>query len=72
MLRIYLAGPQVFRPDAVRYGQQLKEACLASGFVGLFPLDNALPDGLSRHSRRSGFTRPTSLCCARLIWCWLA
>ena len=47
MLRIYLAGPQVFRPDAVRYGQQLKEACLASGFVGLFPLDNALPDGLS-------------------------
>lgn len=46
-LRIYLAGPDVFRPDAVAHGQALKALCAGQGCEGLFPLDNALPAELT-------------------------
>ncbi|MGA0563047.1 nucleoside 2-deoxyribosyltransferase [Ancylobacter sp. VNQ12] len=36
--RLYLAGPEVFRPDAVAEGERLKRLCEAAGAVGLFPL----------------------------------
>ena len=45
--RIYLAGPDVFRPDAVAHGQALKALCAEQGCEGLFPLDNAIPAELS-------------------------
>lgn len=38
--RIYLAGPEVFLPDAAAIGQRKKVLCEEFGFVGLFPLDN--------------------------------
>ena len=41
--RIYLAGPGVFRPDALAYGDWLKARCTEAGFEGLYPLDNAVP-----------------------------
>ena len=37
---IYLAGPEVFLPDAVEVGERKKALCKAHGFVGLFPFDN--------------------------------
>ncbi len=37
---IYLAGPDVFRPDAIAWGTQLKALCTAAGAIGLYPLDN--------------------------------
>jgi nucleoside 2-deoxyribosyltransferase len=37
---IYIAGPSVFREDAIEYGNKLKELCLKYGFIGLYPLDN--------------------------------
>ena len=40
---IYLAGPDVFRPDAVAWGERLKAICAEAGAIGLYPLDNA-PD----------------------------
>lgn len=40
---LYLAGPDVFRPDARERGQMLKDACAAFGFEGLFPLDQDVP-----------------------------
>jgi nucleoside 2-deoxyribosyltransferase len=40
--RIYLAGPEVFLPDAVAHGARKVAACDASGFEGVFPLDAAL------------------------------
>jgi nucleoside 2-deoxyribosyltransferase len=40
--RIYLAGPDVFRPDAAAHGACLKALCAAYGFEGLFPLDNVI------------------------------
>jgi nucleoside 2-deoxyribosyltransferase len=39
-LRIYLAGPDVFLPDARRVGEEKKRLCEELGFVGLFPFDN--------------------------------
>ncbi|MGY8526162.1 nucleoside 2-deoxyribosyltransferase [Paracidovorax citrulli] len=47
MPTVYLAGPDVFRPDAAAYGQALKALCGAHGFTGLFPLDQQLPAGLA-------------------------
>lgn len=47
MPKIYLAGPDVFHPDAVERGEHLKRLCARHGLEGLYPLDNALPAGLS-------------------------
>lgn len=45
MLKIYLAGPDVFEPDAIEIGAALKKLCREFGFEGLFPLDNTIADG---------------------------
>lgn len=39
---LYLAGPDVFAPDAVARGRALKALCAAVGAVGLFPIDNEI------------------------------
>lgn len=46
MPKVYLAGPDVFRHDAVERGTYLKRLCAGHGLEGLYPLDNALPAGL--------------------------
>ncbi|MFM0616206.1 nucleoside 2-deoxyribosyltransferase [Paraburkholderia nemoris] len=45
--RIYLAGFDVFRVDAVEYGRSLQRLCASFGFEGIFPLDSVAPLGLS-------------------------
>ena len=45
--KLYLAGPDVFRADAVAHGEALKALCARYGFEGLYPLDNALPKQLA-------------------------
>ncbi len=42
--RIYLAGPDVFRPDAAEHGRRLVALCAECGFEGVFPLAQQLPD----------------------------
>lgn len=42
MLKVYLAGPEVFLPDAIELGARKKRLCSAYGFEGLFPLDNEI------------------------------
>ncbi|SEA80082.1 Nucleoside 2-deoxyribosyltransferase [Desulfuromusa kysingii] len=42
MQKIYLAGPDVFEPDAIRVGEKLKQLVAEYGFCGLFPLDNVI------------------------------
>jgi|SRR5690606_31807502 len=42
MEKIYLAGPDVFRPDAKEIGRQLTLLVGNYGFEGLFPLDNEI------------------------------
>jgi nucleoside 2-deoxyribosyltransferase len=40
--KIYLAGPEVFLPDAAQIGARKKILCEEFGFVGLYPLDHDL------------------------------
>jgi len=41
-MKIYLAGPDVFLPDAVEIGRRKAEICAWHGLTGLYPLDNAI------------------------------
>jgi nucleoside 2-deoxyribosyltransferase len=40
--RIYLAGPEVFLPDALAVGARKRGLCAEHGFEGVFPLDAGL------------------------------
>ncbi len=42
MQKVYLAGPEVFLPDAIEIGRRKKELCARYGFEGLFPFDNEI------------------------------
>jgi nucleoside 2-deoxyribosyltransferase len=53
--RIYLAGPEVFRPDAVAHGEALKALCARQGCAGLFPLDNAIPPELTEPQEQAAW-----------------
>lgn len=47
--RIYLAGPEVFLPEARAIGEAKARLCAAAGFEGIFPLDTSLDlQGLSK------------------------
>jgi nucleoside 2-deoxyribosyltransferase len=46
MLKVYLAGPEVFLTDAISIGTSKKRLCAEYGFEGLYPFDNEVaPDG---------------------------
>jgi nucleoside 2-deoxyribosyltransferase len=51
-MKIYLAGPDVFLPDAVEIGQRKAEICARHGLVGLYPFDNAIELSASDASLR--------------------
>ena len=44
---LYLAGPDVFRPDAAEHGRRLVALCAGYGFSAVFPLSASLPTGLA-------------------------
>ena len=41
-MNVYLAGPDVFLPDALEVGRQKTEICRRHGLIGLYPLDNVV------------------------------
>jgi nucleoside 2-deoxyribosyltransferase len=41
-MKIYLAGPDVFLPDAVEIGRRKAEICARHRLIGLYPLDSAI------------------------------
>jgi nucleoside 2-deoxyribosyltransferase len=41
-MKIYLAGPDVFLPDALDIGKRKAAICARHGVCGLYPLDNAI------------------------------
>ena len=41
-MKIYLAGPDVFLPDAIAIGQRKMALCARAGLAGLYPLDYAI------------------------------
>src|SRR5215470_6809478 len=46
-MKVYLAGPDVFLPDAEAIGSLKKEICARFGLIGLFPLDSDMNEGPS-------------------------
>lgn len=40
--KIYIAGPDVFEPDAIEIGKKHSQSCFDLGFIGLYPLDNTI------------------------------
>jgi len=41
-MKVYLAGPDVFLPDAIDIGRRKADICARHGLTGLYPLDNAV------------------------------
>jgi nucleoside 2-deoxyribosyltransferase len=41
-VNVYLAGPDVFLPDALEIGRQKAAICARHGLTGLYPLDNTV------------------------------
>ena len=41
-MKIYLAGPDVFLPDAIEIGRRKAAICARHGVSGLYPLDNTV------------------------------
>jgi nucleoside 2-deoxyribosyltransferase len=41
-MKIYLAGPDVFLPDAVDIGRRKVALCARHGLIGLYPPENAV------------------------------
>src|ERR1700694_3534204 len=44
-MKIYLAVPDVFLPDAVDIGRRKVALCMRHGVIGLYPLENAVDRG---------------------------
>ena len=42
-MKLYLAGPDVFRPDAAAWADRVRELCRAAGHDALIPLDEDTP-----------------------------
>ncbi|REG45540.1 nucleoside deoxyribosyltransferase [Paraburkholderia sp. BL6669N2] len=55
--QIYLAGFDVFRADALKYGRSLQRLCASLGFEGLYPLDAIAPANLSPHDKATWIYR---------------
>ncbi len=45
-MKIYLAGPDVFRPDAHEWAEQARELCRRYGFEPLTPLDHPATESM--------------------------
>jgi nucleoside 2-deoxyribosyltransferase len=50
-VKVYLAGPGVFRPDALAFGTTLKDLCAHRQLEGLWPLDNEVHCGPRRDDK---------------------
>ena len=51
-MKIYLAGPDVFLPDALEIGRQKIDICRRHGLIGLYPLDNVVDRAAAEASLR--------------------
>jgi nucleoside 2-deoxyribosyltransferase len=54
-MKLYLAGPEVFLPDAVSIGKVKRDLCRRYGFTGLFPLDNEVKASVGEAVSRTIF-----------------
>lgn len=70
LLPVYLAGPDVFRPDAFELGQRKKEICARFGLDGRFPLtDLVLPENLPSLPLREQAQAFFEACASLMVEC---
>ena len=55
--KVYLAGPEVFLPNAIEIATRKKQLCLEYGFEGLFPFDSELEKGPEPLTTANGIYR---------------
>ncbi len=55
-IHAYLAGPDVFYPNAVAIGQAKKSRLAELGITGHYPFDNVLPDELFKNPQKAART----------------
>ena len=56
-MKAYLAGFEVFRKDAIEVGNMMKQQCNEYGIIGLFPLDNSVPNELNTYEKAIWITQ---------------
>lgn len=52
-MHIYLAGPEVFLPNAEELGEEKKRLCRKYGHKGFFPLDNELREDWETYPKKT-------------------
>lgn len=65
-MKVYLAGPDVFSPNAVALGLNMVELCARKGIEGLFPLDNVL--SMLPGESKPAFARRIAQANEEMIW----
>lgn len=66
MKKIYLAGFDVFAPDAVQRGAKMKLLCAEKGFAGLYPFDNEANDAAGIFAGNCGLIDQADIVIANL------
>ena len=66
MKKIYLAGFDVFSPDAVRKGEEMKALCAEYGFEGLYPLDNVCSGARAIFEANTGMIKECDIIAANM------
>lgn len=66
MKKIYLAGFDVFAPDARQRGAKMKLMCAEKGFIGLYPFDNEADNGPDIFSGNCGLIDAADIVIANL------
>lgn len=66
MKKIYLAGFDVFAPDAVQRGAKMKMMCAEKGFIGCYPLDNKADNALDIFAGNCGLIDGADIVIANL------
>lgn len=66
MKKIYLAGFDVFAPDAIQRGIKMKEICKQYGFKGAYPLDNEFDTAEEIFSANIGLIKDCDIIAANI------
>ncbi|WP_394273764.1 nucleoside 2-deoxyribosyltransferase [Butyricicoccus sp.] len=68
MKKIYLAGFDVFYPDAIQRGERMKAACKERNLCGLFPCDNHADNAHDIFQGNVDLIRQADIVVANLNW----
>ncbi|MDB5813069.1 MAG: Nucleoside 2-deoxyribosyltransferase [Rhodocyclales bacterium] len=65
-MKVYIAGPDVFRPDATVWAESVRERCAALGLSALIPLDGKASTPLGIYANNIDMIRAADVVIANL------